>query len=204
LLTRLYEVNDGEILIDGINVKDLSLNYLHKNVSLISQDTYLFKGSILENIRYAKPEATDKEIIEAAKKANAHEFIMSLKNGYDTIIGEGFTLLSTGQRQRISIARAVLLNSKIIIFDEATSAMDTLTERAIQESIKNISIGKTVIIIAHRLSTLNDTDQIIVIDKHKIVEQGSMKELILKNGTFTKLYKIQQEALNYIKIGGND
>ena len=204
LLTRLYEVNDGEILIDGINVKDLSLNYLHKNVSLISQDTYLFKGSILENIRYAKPEATNKEIIEAAKKSNAHEFIMSLKNGYDTIIGEGFTLLSTGQRQRISIARAVLLNSKIIIFDEATSAMDTLTERAIQESIKNISIGKTVIIIAHRLSTLNDTDQIIVIDKHKIVEQGSMKELILKNGTFTKLYNIQQEALNYIKIGGND
>lgn len=203
LLSRLYDINDGQILIDGIDIKQIALKSLHQHISLISQDTYLFKGSVLENIRYAKPNATYQEVIEAAKIANAHEFILSLKNGYETIIGEGHTLLSTGQRQRISIARAVLLNSKIIIFDEATSAMDTITEKAIQESISNISKGKTVIIIAHRLSTLNDVDQIIVIDKHKIVEKGTMQELIDNNKTFTKLYKIQKEALDYIKVGGD-
>lgn len=202
LLSRLYEINEGQILIDNIDIKDISLASLRKQISLISQDTYLFKGSILDNIRYARPQATLNEVIEASKKANAHEFILSLKEGYDTIIGEGNVLLSAGQRQRISIARAILLDSKIIIFDEATSAMDTITEKAIQDSIKNISNGKTIIMIAHRLSTINDVDKIIVLENHKIIEQGTHQELLLNNKVFAKLYRIQADALDYIKIGG--
>ncbi len=201
LLARLYDVDSGEIKIDGINVKKISFNSLHKNVSMISQDTYLFKGTILENIKYAKPDATDEEVIQAAKVANAHDFIMKFENGYDTKIGQGEINLSGGERQRISIARAVLLNSKIIIFDEATSAMDTITERAIQESITKLSKNRTVLMIAHRLSTLKDVDRLIVIDKQTIVEEGTMAELVELNGKFAELYNIQQEALKHIKVG---
>ncbi|MCI5745120.1 MAG: ABC transporter ATP-binding protein/permease [Erysipelotrichaceae bacterium] len=201
LLARLYDVNDGKILIDGVNIKDLSFKTLHKNVSMISQDTYLFKGSILENIRYAKPDATFDEVINAARMANAHDFIIKLQDGYDTIIGQGEVNLSGGERQRLSIARAILLNSKIIIFDEATSAMDSITEHLIQQSIKMISQGRTILMIAHRLSTLKDVDQLIVIDNKKIVEQGTMQDLIKQNGKFAKLYNIQQEALKHIRIG---
>lgn len=201
LLARLYDVDSGAIYIDGINIKDISFKSLHQNVSMISQDTYLFKGSIYENIKYAKPEATLHEVIQAAKVANAHDFIMKFENGYDTLIGQGATNLSGGERQRISIARAVLLNSKIIIFDEATSAMDTITEKAIQESITKLSKGKTVLMIAHRLSTLKDVDRLIVIEKKGIIEEGSMAELVQLKGKFYELYTIQQEALKHIKVG---
>ncbi len=201
LLARLYDVNEGNILIDGINIKDLSFQTLHSNVTMISQDTYLFKGTILENIRYAKPEASLEEVIQAAKIANAHDFIMKFENGYDTLIGQGATNLSGGERQRISIARAVLVNARIIIFDEATSAMDTITERAIQESITKLSENRTVLMIAHRLSTLKDVDRLIVIDKQTIIEEGTMQELIDLNGKFAELYNIQQDALKHIRIG---
>ena len=200
LLARLYDVDSGEILIDGINVKDLSLKSLHKHVSMISQDTYLFKGSILDNIRFARPEASFEEVIEAAKIANAHEFIMKLPRGYDTLIGEGEINLSGGERQRISIARAVLLNSKIIIFDEATAAMDTKTEKMIQESIYKLQKDKTVIMIAHRLSTLKDADRLIIIENKRIVESGTMAELIKNKKQFYELYSIQKEALKHIGV----
>ena len=202
LLSRLYDVNDGNITIDGIDIRDLSLDFLHKNVVMISQDTYLFKGSVYDNVKYGKDDATYEEIIEACRLANAHDFIINLKDGYDTLIGEGGVALSGGERQRISIARAILLKSKIIVFDEATSAMDTITERKIQESINAISDNRTIIMIAHRLSTLKDVDKLIVIDKHKVVESGTMEELVnLENGIFAKLYKIQQDGLKHIRIG---
>lgn len=200
LLTRLYDVDSGEILIDGVNIKEMSLKSLHKHVSMISQDTYLFKGSILDNIRFARPEATFEEVIHAAILANAHEFIMKLPQGYDTLIGEGEINLSGGERQRISIARAVLLNSKIIIFDEATAAMDTQTERLIQESIYQLQKDKTVIMIAHRLSTLKDADRLIIIENKKIVEEGTMKELIQNKKQFYELYRVQKEALKHIGV----
>ena len=161
----------------------------------------MFKGSIKDNIAYAKENATQEEIIEAAKKAHAHEFIMNLENGYETIIGEGHVSLSGGEKQRISIARAILLNPKIIIFDEATAALDTKTERMIQESILKLSEGKTVILIAHRLSTLKDADKLIVIENGKVVEDGTMQELLDAKGQIAELYNIQQEGLKYIRIG---
>ncbi len=201
LLTRLYDVVGGQILIDGIDIKEIQLQSLHQHISMISQDTYLFKGTILDNIRYARPEATYQEVIEAAKMASAHEFIMKLPNGYDTMIGEGTTInLSGGERQRLSIARAVLLDSKIIIFDEATAAMDTKTERMIQESIYKLQKNRTVIMIAHRLSTLKDVDKLIIIENKEIVEEGTMSELIKNKKQFYELYKIQKEALKHIGV----
>ena len=201
LLTRLYDVTDGDIYIDDINIKDISLKDLHKNVALISQDVYMFKGTIKDNIAYAKEDATLEEVIDAAKKAHAHEFIMDLADGYETKIGEGSVSLSGGEKQRISIARAILLDPAIIIFDEATAALDTKTERMIQESIYKLSKGRTVILIAHRLSTLKDADTLIVIEDGKVVENGSMEQLLENQKQFAELYKIQQEGLKYIRIG---
>ena len=201
LLTRLYDVSNGEILIDGINIKKLKLKELHSQIVLISQDIYLFKGTIYDNIAYAKDNATYEEVIEAAKLSHAHDFIINLENGYDTLIGEGNINLSGGERQRISIARAILLNPKILIFDEATASLDTKTERLIQDSITNLSAGKTVILIAHRLSTLKDANRLIVIDNKKIVEQGTMDELLTNGKEFAELYRIQQEGLKFIRVG---
>ena len=201
LLTRLYDCSDGLITIDNINIKDLSLTDLHKQVALISQDVYMFKGTIKDNIAYANENASNEDIINAAKAAHAHEFIMNLENGYDTLIGEGNVSLSGGEKQRICIARAILLNPKIIIFDEATASLDTKTEKMIQESINNLSVGKTVILIAHRLSTLKDANFLVVIEDGKIVEEGSMQQLLEIDGHFKKLYDIQQEGLKYIRVG---
>lgn len=201
LLTRLYDVNAGEILLDGVNIKDLKLTQLHQQIALISQDIYLFNGTIRDNIAYAKENASEEEIIQAAKDAHAHEFIMKLEKGYDTLIGEGNLNLSGGEKQRVSIARAVLLNPKIIIFDEATASLDTKTEQMIQNSILKLAKNRTVILIAHRLSTLKDADYLIVVDQNQIVEEGTMEELIQKNGHFAELYKVQQEGLKYIRIG---
>lgn len=200
LLTRLYDVNDGEVLIDGVNVKDLSFETLRRSVAIVSQETYLFRGSILENIRYACPEATNEQVIAAAKIASAHEFIVKYPDGYHTQVGFGNKELSGGERQRISIARAILKNPRILILDEATAAMDTQTERQIQEALNRLVKGRTTIIIAHRLSTLRDADNLIVIENGKMPESGTAKELLQKKGVYFKLYKMQAEALKTIGI----
>jgi len=200
LLPRFYEVTCGQILIDGQDIKDVKLSSLRQNIGIVQQDVYLFAGTIMDNIRYGKFNATDEEVIEAARKANAHDFIMRLPNGYDTLIGEGEMNLSGGERQRLSIARAVLLNSKIIIFDEATAAMDTKTERMIQEAIHQLQKDKTIIMIAHRLSTLKDADNLIIIEDKKIVEEGTMDTLIKNKKQFYSLYKVQKEAMKHIGV----
>ncbi|MBE6611640.1 MAG: ABC transporter ATP-binding protein [Ruminococcaceae bacterium] len=200
LLIRLYDVSAGEILIDGVNVKDISFADLRRNISIVSQETYLFMGTILDNIRYARPEATLDEIIEASKIAGAHDFIMKLPDAYATRIGFGYKDLSGGERQRVSIARAVLRNPKILILDEATAAMDTETERQIQTALERLVKGRTTIMIAHRLSTLRDADKLIVIENGKMPEFGTHLELIGKKGIYYKLYKMQVEALKNIGI----
>ncbi len=200
LLIRLYDVTDGEIRIDGVNVKDLKFDTLRKSIAIVSQETYHFAGSILDNIRYAKPEAAYDEVISAAKAAGAHDFIVKLPDGYDTRIGSGGKSLSGGERQRLSIARAVLKDPKILILDEATAAMDTETERKIQNAIEALSRGRTTITIAHRLSTLRNADKLIVIENGKTVESGTHKELLEKRGIYHRLYKLQAEAMKNIGI----
>lgn len=200
LLIRLYDVTSGEILIDGVNVKDISFADLRRNIAIVSQETYLFMGTILENIRYARPDATLMEVIEAAKIAGAHDFIMKLPDAYATRIGFGYKDLSGGERQRVSIARAVLRNPKILILDEATAAMDTETERQIQTALERLVKGRTTIMIAHRLSTLRDADKLIVIENGKMPEFGTHLELINKKGIYYNLYRMQVEALKNIGI----
>ncbi|EPZ62228.1 ABC transporter family protein [[Clostridium] sordellii ATCC 9714] len=175
LINRLYEDYEGSILLDNIEIKEYGKQSFLDAFSVVSQDIYLFKGTILENIRYSKLNASKEEIIEACKIANAHEFIKNLKNKYDTYINEGGDNLSIGQKQLISIARAILKNPDILILDEATSSIDTNTERKVQDAIKNIMKNRTSIIIAHRLSTIKYCDNIIVLDKGKIIESGSLK-----------------------------
>jgi ATP-binding cassette subfamily B protein len=195
LLIRLYDASAGEILIDGVNVKDLAYEDLRNNVAIVSQETYLFMGTILDNIRYAKPEATEEEVIEAAKIAGAHDFIVQLPDAYSTMIGFGHKDLSGGERQRVSIARAILRNPKILILDEATAAMDTETERNIQNSLSKLKTGRTTLAIAHRLSTLRDADCLAVIEEGTLIEYGTFAELIEQKGAFYKLYELQNEAL---------
>jgi ATP-binding cassette subfamily B protein len=200
LMARLYDVTRGEILIDGVNVKQLPLKLLRDNVGIVSQDIYLFIGSIADNIRYARPEATFEEVICAAKAASAHEFIMNLPNAYETRVGAGGEDLSGGERQRLSIARTIIQNPKILILDEATAAMDTQTEAAIQESLNKLQKGRTTIAIAHRLSTLRDADHLAVIDEGRVVETGTHAELLTKKGEYHKLYTIQLEGLKTINM----
>ena len=200
LIARLYDAKEGSVKIDGIDVRDLKLSEIKGNVGLVSQDIYLFIGSIADNIRYAKPEATMDEVIAAAKAAYAHDFIMKLPDAYDTRVGAGGQKLSGGERQRISIARTIIQNPKILILDEATAAMDTETERNIQNSLSRLKSGRTTIAIAHRLSTLRDADRLAVIDSGTITESGTFTELISKKGDFYKLYRIQQDALKAVGI----
>ncbi|MBQ3183131.1 MAG: ABC transporter ATP-binding protein [Clostridia bacterium] len=196
LIMRLYDTDEGGVYIDGINVKDLSFKSLYENIAIVSQETYLFIGSILDNIRYAKPEATYEDVIYAAKCAGAHDFIIKLPDGYNTMIGFGYKDLSGGERQRVSIARAILRDPKILILDEATAAMDTKTEKMIQTALSTLTKGKTTIMIAHRLSTLRDAHKLIVIENGKVAEQGTHKELLeLPDGVYNKLYTLQLEAL---------
>lgn len=201
LLIRLYDPDSGEITVDGKNIKDVSAHDLHKAISIVSQETYLFRGTILENIRYAKPNATDEEVINAAKAAYAHKFIMEYPDGYETMVGFGHKDLSGGERQRISIARAILTNPQILILDEATAAMDTQTEHQIQTALDKVTKGRTTIIIAHRLSTLKNADKIIVIEDGKIAEQGKPAKLLSEKGVYHKLYTLQAEAFRTIGIG---
>ncbi len=200
LLIRLYDVISGEIRIDGVNVRDIPFSDLRRNIAIVSQETYLFMGTIKENIRYAVPDATDLDVMTAAKLAGAHDFIVKLPDGYDTMIGFGYKDLSGGERQRISIARAILLNPRILIMDEATAAMDTQTERQIQTALERLIKGRTTIMIAHRLSTLRDADHLIVIENGKMPEFGTHAELIKKKGIYYGLYRMQLEALRNIGI----
>lgn len=201
LIARLYDVTEGEILIDGVNVRDMRFCDLRKNIALVSQETYIFKGTIFDNIAYANPSADRKAVMDAAIAASAHDFICKLPDGYDTEVGSGGRGLSGGERQRISIARAILADPKILILDEATAAVDTETEKNIQASLKRLTQNRTTLSIAHRLSTLRDADRLIVIDGGKIAEEGTHKELMLKKGEYFKLYQIQSKALAMRGIG---
>ena len=191
LIPRFYEIDDGEILIDEKNIKDIKLGSLRKNIGLVQQDVFLFTGTIKENILYGNPDANDEEIVEAAKKASIHDFILNLPDGYDTYIGEKGVMLSGGQKQRISIARLFLKNPPILILDEATSALDNKTEIEIQKSLEELSEGRTTLVIAHRLSTIKNADEIIVLTNEGIEEKGSHDKLLKKDGMYAKLYKSQ-------------
>lgn len=197
LLPRFYDVNSGSIKIDGKDVRGLSLDSLRKAIGIVQQDVYLFTGSIKENIAYGKPGAHDDEIIEAAKKANIHDFIISLPDGYDTYVGERGTRLSGGQKQRISIARVFLKDPKILILDEATSALDNESERHIQKSLEELAKNRTSITIAHRLSTIRNADEIIVISENGMEERGSHEALMEKNGVYAKYYNLQFDGLDF-------
>jgi len=189
LIPRFYEVNSGSITIDGKDIRKLTLNSLRKNIGIVQQDVYMFSGTIAENILYGKPDATMDEVIEAAKLANAHDFIMELENGYDTFVGERGVKLSGGQKQRISIARVFLKNPPILILDEATSALDNESERLVQESLNKLAHGRTTLIIAHRLTTIKNADDIVVLSSRGIEEQGTHVELMKKGGMYASLYR---------------
>lgn len=196
LISRLYDVNEGSISIDGTCVKDLALSDLRRNVAMVSQDTYIFMGSVAKNIAYGNENASKADIIRAAKLASAHEFISKLPDGYDTVIGASGKDLSGGEKQRISIARAILADPKILILDEATASVDTETEKAIQHSLKYLVKGRTTLSIAHRLSTLKDADRLIVIDGGRIVEEGTWDELYAREGgIFHNLLDLQNKSL---------
>ena len=190
LLPRFYEVSEGKILIDGHNIKDIKLNSLRQNIGIVQQDVYLFAGTILDNIRYGRFDATDEEVIEAAKKANAHDFIMELPDGYNTDCGQRGVKLSGGQKQRLSIARVFLKNPPILIFDEATSALDNESERIVQESLESLAKNRTTLVIAHRLSTIQNAQRICVLSNEGIVEEGTHEELLKKNGQYASFYYI--------------
>lgn len=196
VISRLYDVQEGSIRIDGVDVKDLALSDLRRNVAMVSQDTYIFMGSVAMNIAYGRENATRAEIIRAAKLASAHEFISKMPDGYDTIIGASGKDLSGGEKQRISIARAILADPKILILDEATASVDTETEKAIQNSLNYLEQGRTTLSIAHRLSTLRDADRLIVIEKGRIVEEGTHEELDrMEDGIYHKLSRLQAKPV---------
>ncbi len=190
LIPRFYDVTEGSITIDGIDVRDVTLNSLRNAIGVVQQDVYLFSGTVIANIEYGKPGASRDEIIEAAKAAGAHDFIMSLPDGYDTYVGERGVKLSGGQKQRISIARVFLKNPPILILDEATSALDNESERVVQESLDRLAHGRTVLTIAHRLTTIKNADTILVLTDNGIEEQGSHEELLKKNGIYAGLYSM--------------
>jgi len=193
LICRFYDPDEGRITIDGIDLRKIKQRSLREKIGVVLQEPFLFHGSIAENIAYGRPDATREEIIESAKAANAHEFIMRLPNGYDTEVGERGAKLSGGEKQRISIARAIINKPSIIILDEATSSVDTVTERMIQEALERLVKGRTTIAIAHRLSTLRNANKLVILDNGRIVEMGTHEELLKKNGVYAKLVRMQSE-----------
>ena len=196
LLPRFYDVSEGSISIDGTDIRDVTQKSLRKAIGVVQQDIYMFWGTIRDNIAYGKTGANEEEIVQAAKLANIHDFIMSLDDGYDTMVGERGTRLSGGQKQRIAIARVFLKDPKILILDEATSALDNESERFIQASLEQLAKNRTTIVIAHRLSTIRHADEILVIDQHQIIERGSHEELLKQNGLYTKYYNMQFDGLD--------
>jgi len=191
LIPHFYNVKNGEIFIDGKEIHDITMNSLRKNIGIVQQDVYLFNASIKDNILYGRPDASFDEVVEAAKRANIHEYVLSLENGYETVIGERGVKLSGGQKQRLSIARVFLKNPPILILDEATSALDNTTEILIQRSLDELCKGRTTIVVAHRLSTVKNADKIAVVADGKITELGKHDELVALNGTYANLYKLQ-------------
>lgn len=191
LIPHFYDVENGEILIDGVSIGEMTRGSLRQNIGIVQQDVYLFNASIKDNILYGRPDATDDEVVEAAKRANIHDYVMTLPNGYDTEIGERGVRLSGGQKQRLSIARVFLKNPPILILDEATSALDNATEILIQQSLDELCKGRTTIVVAHRLSTVKNADEIAVISDGTIIEQGTHDVLLEQNGVYAELYKMQ-------------
>ena len=188
LIPRFYEVSEGSILIDGMDIRHIKLEDLRNNIGIVQQDVYLFAGTIMENIRYGNPNATDEDVIRAARRANAHEFIMSFPDGYDTDIGQRGAKLSGGQKQRLSIARVFLKNPPILIFDEATSALDNESEKVVQQSLEELAKNRTTFVIAHRLTTIRNARRILVLTENGIEEQGTHDELLAKKGVYESLY----------------
>ena len=191
LIPRFYDVTDGVIMIDDRDIRDYTQKSLRRNIGIVQQDVYLFSGNVLDNIRYGRPDATDEEIIYAAKQANAHDFIMELPDGYHTDIGQRGVKLSGGQKQRLAIARVFLKNPPILIFDEATSSLDNKSEKIVQASLENLAKDRTTLVIAHRLSTIRMAKRILVLSDNGITEQGTHDELMAKNGTYAMLYRLQ-------------
>jgi subfamily B ATP-binding cassette protein MsbA len=191
LILRFYDPDSGRVLIDGHDMRAVTQNSLRENIGIVNQDTFLFHDTVRENIRYGRLDATEEEIIAAAKKAHAHEFILQIEGGYDAIVGDGGCTLSGGQKQRISIARAVLRNAPILLLDEATSALDTETEKIIQDAIHELTEGRTVIAIAHRLSTILEADQIIVMRDGLVEAKGTHTELLKNCDLYQKLAALQ-------------
>ena len=191
LIPRFYDVTSGEIDIDGMDIRKMTQKSLRRNIGIVQQDVYLFAGTVKDNIRYGKPDATDEEIIAAAKNANAHEFIMQLPDGYNTDIGQRGVKLSGGQKQRLSLARVFLKNQPILIFDEATSALDNESEKIVQDSLEHLAKNRTTLVIAHRLSTIRNAKRILVLTEDGIAEEGTHDELMAKNGVYANFYHIQ-------------
>lgn len=191
LIPNFYRVESGEVLIDGINVNDITFESLRKNIGIVQQDVFLFSGTIKDNILYGRPDATEEEVIDAAKKANIHDYVMTLEKGYDSEIGERGVRLSGGQKQRLSIARVFLKNPAILILDEATSALDNTTEILIQQALDELCKGRTTLVVAHRLSTIKNADEIAVIDDGKVLEKGTHEQLLQNGGVYKDLYSLQ-------------
>ena len=194
LLPRFYDATNGSITIDGQDIRKVTLDSLREQVGIVPQETVLFNGSVYDNILYGRLDATREEVEAAAKAANAHDFIMQLPNGYETMLGDRGMNISGGQRQRISIARAILKNPQILILDEATSALDTESERVVQEALDRLMVGRTSFVIAHRLSTIKNADKIMVLEKGQLIEQGNHDELMAMDGLYAHLYKIQYRS----------
>ena len=194
LLPRFYDATNGSITIDGQDIRTVTLDSLREQVGIVPQETVLFNGSVYDNILYGRLDATREEVEAAAKAANAHDFIMQLPNGYETMLGDRGMNISGGQRQRISIARAILKNPQILILDEATSALDTESERVVQEALDRLMVGRTSFVIAHRLSTIKNADKIMVLEKGQLIEQGNHDELMAMDGLYAHLYKIQYRS----------
>jgi len=193
LITRFYEPEQGEVLVDGIPVADYRLKSLRESIGFVLQEPFLFSTTIRENIAYGNPEVSDEQVIDAAKRAQAHDFIMEMPKGYNTMLGERGMGLSGGQKQRIAIARAICINPSILVLDDATSAVDMQTEFAIQQALKEVMIGRTSFIIAHRISSLKHADEILVFDHGEIIERGTHDTLLQHNGTYKRIYDIQYQ-----------
>ena len=191
LICRFYDVSEGAILLDGVDIRSFAVSDYRRNIGLVLQEPFLFFGTIAENIAYGKPHATREEIIASARAAHAHEFILRLPQGYDSMVGERGQGLSGGERQRISIARALLIDPRILIMDEATSSVDSETEKEIQKALDNLVKGRTTIAIAHRLSTLHRADRLVVLDRGVVMEEGSHDELMAREGAYFRLYEAQ-------------